>query len=121
MVLLKLREFEENIARQGLSMEIYCQYLGTTVEGMRENFKDTAYKSVDARLMLEAIAKAENLEISAEDLDAEVAKYGESYGIDAKTMLDMIQDEDKEALKQDMLVRAAMDVIANTAVLKDAE
>ena len=116
-----MREFEENIARQGLSMEIYCQYLGTTVEGMRENFKDTAYKSVDARLMLEAIAKAENLEISAEDLDAEVAKYGESYGIDAKTMLDMIQDEDKEALKQDMLVRAAMDVIANTAVLKDAE
>ena len=116
-----MREFEENIVRQGLSMEIYCQYLGTTVEGMRENFKDTAYKSVDARLVLEAIAKAENLEISAEDLDAEVAKYGESYGIDAKTMLDMIQDEDKEALKQYMLVRAAMDVIANTAVLKDAE
>ena len=116
-----MREFEENIVRQGLSMDIYYQYMGTDEATIRETFKDTSMKSVDARLMLEAIAKAENLEISAEDLDAEVAKYGESYGIDAKTMLEMIQDEDKEALKQDMLVRAAMDVIANTAVLKDAE
>ena len=71
--------------------------------------------------MLEAIAKAENLVISDEELDAEVCKYGESYGIDGKTMLEMIQEDDKEALKQDMLVRAAMKVIEDTAVLKDAE
>lgn len=116
-----MKEFEENIVRQGLSMDIYYQYLGTNEEAMRENFKETSMKSVDARLMLEAIAKAENLVISDEELDAEVVKYGESYGVDGKTMLEMIQDEDKEALKQDMLVRAAMKVIEDTAILKDAE
>lgn len=116
-----MREFEENITRQGLTMDIYCQYMGTPVETLRETFKDTAMKSVDARLMLEAIAKAENLVISNEELDAEVVKYGESYGIDGKTMLDMIQDEDKEALRQDLLVRAAMKLIEDTAILKDAE
>ena len=116
-----MREFEENIVRQGLSMDIYYQYMGTDEATIRETFKDTSMKSVDARLMLEAIAKAENLVISDEELDAEVCKYGESYGIDGKTMLEMIQDDDKEALKQDMLVRAAMKVIEDTAVLKDAE
>lgn len=115
-----MKEFEENIVRQGLSMDIYYQYMGTNEETMRETFKDTSMKSVDARLMLEAIAKAENLVISDEELDAEVCKYGESYGIDGKTMLEMIQDDDKEALKQDMLVRAAMKVIEDTAVYKEA-
>ena len=116
-----MREFEENIVRLGLSMDIYYQYMGTDEATIRETFKDTSMKSVDARLMLEAIAKAENLVISDEELDAEVCKYGESYGIDGKTMLEMIQEDDKEALKQDMLVRAAMKVIEDTAVLKDAE
>ena len=115
-----MREFEENIVRQGLSMDVYYQYMGTNEETVRETFKDTSMKSVDARLMLEAIAKAENLVISDEDLDAEVIKYGESYGVDGKTMLDMIQEDDKNALRQDMLVRAAMKVIEDNAVIKEA-
>ena len=115
-----LNEFKENIMRQGLSMDVYYQYMGTNEEMMRETFKDTSIKSVDARLMLEAIAKAENLVISDEELDAEVVKYGESYGIDGQTMLDMIQPEDKDALRQDLLVRAAMKVIEDTAVYTEA-
>lgn len=115
-----MREFEENITRQGLSMDIYYQYMGTNEETMRETFKDTSMKSVDARLMLEAIAKAENLLISDEELNAEVVKYGESYGIDGQVMLDMIQEDDKEALRQDLLVRAAMKLIEDTAIIKEA-
>lgn len=113
-----MKEFEENIVRQGLSMDVYYQYMGTNEEAMRATFKDTAYKSVEARLMLEAIAKAENLVISEEALDAEICKYGESYGIDGKVMLEMIQDDDKNALRQDMLVREAMKVIEDSANLK---
>ncbi|WP_313529617.1 trigger factor [Anaerotignum sp.] len=114
-----MKEFEENITRQGLSLDIYCQYMGTTPEEMRENFKDTSVKSVDARLMLEAIAKEESLTISQEDLEAEICKYGESYGIDGKTMLEMFREEDKEALEKDMLVRAAMKLIEETAELTE--
>lgn len=114
-----MREFEENITRQGLTMDIYYQYMGTDEAGMRENFKDTSKKSVDARLMLEAIAKAENLVISEEELKAEICRYGESYGIDEKTVLEIFRDEDKEMLKEDMLVRAAMKLIEDTAVLTE--
>ena len=116
-----LNEFKENIVRQGLSIDVYYQYMGTNEDMMRETFKETSMKSVDARLMLEAIAKAENLVISDEELDAEVVKYGESYGIDGQVMLDMIQDEDKDALRQDLLVRAAMKVIEDTAIYTEAE
>lgn len=114
-----MKEFEENITRQGLSLDIYCQYMGTTPEEMRENFKDTSVKSVDARLMLEAIAKEESLAISQEELEAEICKYGESYGIDGKTMLEMFREEDKEALEMDMLVRAAMKLIEETAIFTE--
>ena len=115
-----LNEFKENIVRQGLSIDVYYQYMGTNEEMMRETFKETSIKSVDARLMLEAIAVAENIVISDEELDAEVVKYGESYGIDGQTMLDMIQPEDKDALRQDLLVRAAMKLIEDTAVYTEA-
>lgn len=114
-----MREFGENITRQGLTMDIYYQYMGTDEAGMRENFKDTGKKSVDARLMLEAIAKAENLVISEEELKAEICRYGESYGIDEKTALEIFRDEDKEMLKEDMLVHAAMKLIEDTAVLTE--
>ncbi len=114
-----MREFEENITRQGLTMDIYYQYMGTDEAGMRENCKDTGKKSVDARLMLEAIAKAENLVISEEELKAEICRYGESYGIDEKTALEIFRDEDKEMLKEDMLVHAAMKLIEDTAVLTE--
>ena len=114
-----MREFEENITHQGLTMDIYYQYMGTDEAGMRENFKDTGKKSVDARLMLEAIAKAENLVISEEELKAEICRYGESYGIDEKTALEIFRDEDKEMLKEDMLVHAAMKLIEDTAVLTE--
>ena len=55
--------------------------------------------------------------ISEEDLNAEIVKYGESYGIDGKMMLEMFKDDDKKALEQDMLVRAAMKLIEETAIL----
>ncbi len=116
-----MKDFEENMMRQGLNMEIYCQYMGTTVEAVRENFKDTSMKSVEGRLMLEAIAKAEGIVISEEELKAEICKYGESYGIDAETMLGMFRDEDKESLEQDMVVRAAVKLIEDAAIVTEAK
>lgn len=112
-------EFAQNITQQGLTMDLYYQYMGTSEADMRAHFKDTCIKSVNARLMLEAIAKAENLTISKEDLDAEIVKYGESYGLDGKLTLEMFQEDNRKALEADMLVRAAMKLIEDTAVFTE--
>ena len=110
-----MREFEENITRQGLTMDIYCKYMGTTKEDVRENFRETSEKSVRARLMLEQIVKEENLTVSEEALTEEIGKFGESYGIDAQKMIEMFRQEDKEALKEDMLVKEALKLIEDSA------
>ena len=110
-----MREFEENITRQGLTMDIYCKYMGTTKEAVRESFRETSEKSVRARLMLEQIVKEENLTVSEEALTEEIGKFGESYGIDAQKMIEMFRQEDKEALKEDMLVKEALKLIEDSA------
>lgn len=114
-----MEEFAQNITQQGLSMDLYYQYMGTSEEEMRAQFKDTCVKSVDARLMLETIAKEENLTISKEDLDAEIVRYAESYGLDGKIALEMFQEDNRKALEADMLVKAAMKLIEDTAVLTE--
>lgn len=116
-----MREFEENIGRQGLSMDIYYQYMGTNAEQMKENFKETAEKSVKARLILEQIAKEENIVISKEQLDEEIGRYGESYGLEPAKIIEMFRPEDRDALEADMLVHEALKVIEDSAVIKEAE
>ena len=110
-----MREFEENITRQGLTMDIYCKYMGTTKEDVKENFRETSEKSVRARLMLEQIVKEENLTVSEEALKEEIGRFGESYCIDAEKMIEMFREEDKEALKEDMLVKQALKLIEDSA------
>lgn len=110
-----MREFEENVSRQGLTLDIYCKYMGTTKEDLKENFRETSEKSVRARLMLEKVAKEEGLAISEEDLKQEIGRFGESYGIDAEKMIEMFQEGDKKALEEDMLVRAALKLIEDSA------
>ena len=110
-----MREFEENITRQGMTMDIYCKYMGTTKEDVKENFRETSEKSVRARLMLEQIVKEENLTVSEEALKEEIGRFGESYGIDAEKMIEMFREEDKEALKEDMLVKQALKLIEDSA------
>lgn len=116
-----LREFEENIGRQGLSIDIYCKYMGTTKEQMRDNFRETAEKSVKARLMLEQIAKEENIVISKERLDEEIGKFGESYGLDAEKTIEMFKQEDRDALEADIVVHEALKVIEDNAIITEPQ
>ncbi len=111
-----LGDFEQNIGRSGLSLDLYCSYMGITKDGLRDQFKDTAKKSVDARLVLEAVAAKENLTLSKEEVDEEVAKLGESWGLKPEKMLEIFRDEDRANLEKDLLVRKAMTFIEENAV-----
>lgn len=115
-----LGDFEQNIGRSGLTLDLYCTYMGTTKDGLREQFKDTAKKSVDARLVLEAVAAAENLALSKEEVDEEIGKLGESWGLTSEKMLEIFRDEDRANLEKDLLVRKAMTFIEENAVEVEA-
>lgn len=115
-----LGDFEQNIGRSGLTLDLYCTYMGTTRDGLREQFKDTAKKSVDARLVLEAVAATENLALSQEEVDEEIGKLGESWGLTSEKMLEIFRDEDRANLEKDLLVRKAMTFIEENAVEVEA-
>lgn len=115
-----LGDFEQNIGRSGLTLDLYCTYMGTTMDGLREQFKDTAKKSVDARLVLEAVAAAESLALSKEEVDEEIGKLGESWGLTSEKMLEIFRDEDRANLEKDLLVRKAMTFIEENAVEVEA-
>lgn len=73
------QDFAQRIQQQGLSMEQYFQFTGMTAESMMEELRPQAVKRIETRLVLEAIAKAENIEITDERIDEELAKMAEAY------------------------------------------
>jgi len=112
------RDFENNISRQGLSVDIYCQYMGATKEELKEQFFESAKNSVDARLVLEQVAVEEGFTTTKEEEDAKIAEIAASYGIEAEKMLEVCSDEDREAIAKDLLVQKALELLVETAVEK---
>ena len=106
-------DFAQRIQSQGLTMEQYYQFTGMTEEKMNEEFKPQAVKRIETRLVLEAIAKAENIEISDEKLDEEIAKMAEAY-----KMKDFMGDAEKKQMKEDMAVQEAVTFLVENAVEK---
>lgn len=112
-----IHDFEQNLGRQGLSLDVYCKYMGATIEGLRETFKETAKKSVDARLMLEKVAETENIVATDEEINEQIAKIGRDYNLKEGQAAEIFVGEEKEALVKDMIVRKALELIEEKAVI----
>ncbi|MDD6212808.1 MAG: trigger factor [Clostridiales bacterium] len=110
-----VQEFAQRLQYQGLSLEQYMQYTGMTAESMMEQNKATALKKIQSRLVLEAVAAAENLEASEEDVQAEIDKMAEQYGMDAEQIKTMLTEDQMEDLKGNIAVQKAVDVIYDAA------
>ncbi len=101
-------DFANRLMSQGLSMEGYLQMSGTDMESFRKNFRTSAERQVKITLALEAITKAENLEITDEDIDAEYTKLAEQYGMAVERVKSYIP---REAMLQDMKTLKASEFI----------
>lgn len=111
-----LDDFARRIQSQGLNMDQYMQFTGATQESMKEQMKPQAMKRIQTRLVLEKIAEVENIQISDERLDEEIAKMAEMYKMEADKLKEMMGDYEKEQMKQDMAVQDAVTLIADAAV-----
>ncbi len=111
-----INEFKRYIAAQGISIDMYCQYLGTTVEGLRSTFRDSAEKSVKARLVLEAIAKAEGITATSEEVDEEITKMAAAYGVEKEKALEIFKEDDRKNVEGDILVKKAAQLVEDSAV-----
>ena len=92
-----VQEMAMRIEQQGLNMEQYLQYAGTDIAKIREEYRETAEKNVKTDLMLEEVAKAENIKVEAADLDAEVAAMAAAYGATPKQVRKIITEQGRLA------------------------
>lgn len=81
-----IRELNDNMRQSGLALDQYLKFIGQTVDNLRENLKGEAETRVFNTLVLEAIAKAENLSVSDEELDKEIAEYAEKANMPVETL-----------------------------------
>ena len=102
---------------QGLSMDLYMKYTGMTMEQMREQMKPQALKRIQTRLVLEEVVKAENLQVSDERLDEEIAKMAAAYQMEADKLKGYMSDRDKDQMKEDIAVQEAVDFLVAEAKL----
>ena len=99
-------------------MEQYFQFTGMTAEKMEEEMRPQAIKRIETRIVLEAIAKAENIEISDEKMDEEISKMAESYKMEADKLKEFMGDAEKKQMKEDMAVQEAVTFLVEHAVEK---
>ena len=110
-----VEEFARNMQMQGIAFEQYLQMTGSTLEQMKEQVKPQAEARVQSSLVLEAIVDAENIEAKDADVDDEILKMSEQYGMEVEKINEMLRDEDKENIKKDICVKKAADLIMEEA------
>ena len=108
-------EFAQRIQSQGLSFEQYLQFTGMNLDTALEQMKPNAVKRIQSRLVLEAVVKAENLEVSEEDVKAEIAKMAETYKMDAEKLAEIMSEEEKKQIQMDMAIEKAVELVTEAA------
>lgn len=108
-------ELEQRLAPQGISLDLYMQYTGQTMDTVKKAYAEQAEKQVKLRLALEKIVELENVEVTEDELKAEFDKLAEAYKLDVDQIKQFIHDDD---LKKDIAVGKAVDLIKDAAVIK---
>ena len=113
-----LEDFEMRLRSQGLSIEQYMQFTGMTANKFMESMAPQALKDIQYRLVLEAIAKEEKIEVEDSELDAEYQAIADTYNMPLDKVMSVIGEEEIAGLKKDVAVRKAADLIVEAAVVK---
>ena len=108
-------EFSQRIAQSGLSMEQYLQFSGTTMDAMMEQVRPEAITRIKSSLVLEQIAKEENIEVTDADVDEEIEKMAAGYGMAADKFRDYMGDAEKKSVKRDLAITKAVELVMANA------
>lgn len=108
-----ISEFEQRIAQSGLTMEQYMQFSGMTIEKLEEQVRPEAETRIKSSLVLEQIAKEEKIEVTEDEIKAEIQKMATAYGMEADKLEAYLGEAEKASIKRDLEVTKAIDLIMN--------
>ena len=110
-----IKDFGYRLSAQGMNLEQYMQITGTTVDTFKEQFGEQATAQVKSNLVLEKIAQVENLTVTDEDLEEELKKMAEMYGMELDKVKTLIGENEQETIKEELKVRKAVEFVAENA------
>ncbi len=102
------------MAQQGLSIDQYLQFSGLTIDQLKEQVRPDAITRIKSSLVLEQIAKEENIKITDADVDAEIEKMATMYNMEADKLKEYMGADEKENMKQDLAVQKAVELITDS-------
>ena len=115
-----VNEFAQRLQMQGLSIDQYIQYMGSNHQQFMESLKPEAVTRIKNSLVLEAVAKAENIEATEDDFEEEVKRMADMYKMEVDKVKEILGDNEKEQIMSDLAIQKAAELIASKAVEKAA-
>lgn len=110
-----IQELEQQMRYQGLNIEQYLQFTGSTLDNFRNEIKPEAEKRVATRIVLRSIGDVENVEVTDEDLDKELQRMSEAYNTDPENIKKMLGEENLAFFRKDIALTKVMDMLYNEA------
>lgn len=111
----EIREMSQSMRYQGLSFDQYLKFTGMTMDKMREQIRPESLKRIQSSLVLEAIAKAENVEANDADIEKEIEEMASMYGMKPEDLNHNIGDEERENMKKDICIKKALDIVMDNS------
>jgi trigger factor len=101
---------------QGLSLEQYAQYTNTSIDKMKEDYRDAALSSVKTELVLQKVSKVENISPSDKDINQEIEKMAKQYNQELDKFKATLQEREMEIVKNEVITHKAVDFLVQNAV-----
>lgn len=114
-----MNDFANRMGQQGLNMETYLQYTGQTVDALRENFAKDAKTQLESRLVLEAIAKAEDMAVTDEEVEEEIISMAERFNMKAEDIKKTIGQDQTEMMKDDLKISKSVKLVIDSAIVTE--
>lgn len=113
-----VNDFAQRLSYQGMNLDMYMQYTGSTMESFREGFKEQAEKQVRTSLVIEEIAKAEGIEANEEEVNDKIAEMGKMYNMETDKLKELLRPEDIEGLSSEIAFVKTIEMLVNKATIK---
>ena len=110
-------EYARNMQNHGISLEQYMQYTGMTIDKLKEQMRPQAVKRIETRLVLEAVVKAENIQVTDEKVDEEIGKMAAAYKMEPEKLKGYMGEAEIASMKEDLAVQEAVDFLVAEAKL----
>lgn len=110
-----VNDYARHMQSQGIPLDQFMEFTGTTMEQIREQMKPQAFQRVRNRVVLEAVVKAENIAATEEEINAELQKMADQYKMDIEKIKEIFNAQGLDQLKQDLAVQKAVNFLVENA------